>query len=227
VDFDTPIVSAKRADRRQLGARRKLRPAIRWRDAAMTRSTSVPSSLFGQSPIMSSVPLLIASTVCINCTDCLWQNFAAAPPIEAKTERDRWTRPERLDQRLDRRADLQRLAAGDAGGGDADFDPVFLTAARAAIAGMLALALLLAFRQKRPERKDLVSLAVVALSVVVGFPLLTALALKHVTSAHSIVFIGLLPLATAIFGVLRGGERPRRPSGCSPASAARSSPASR
>ena len=45
--------------------------------------------------------------------------------------------------------------------------------------------------------------------VVVGFPLLTALALKHVTSAHSIVFIGLLPLATAIFGVIRGGERPR------------------
>jgi drug/metabolite transporter (DMT)-like permease len=91
----------------------------------------------------------------------------------------------------------------------ADFDPVFLTAARAAIAGILALGLLLAFRQKRPERGDLVSLAVVALSVVVGFPLLTALALKHVTSAHSIVFIGLLPLATAIFGVLRGGERPR------------------
>jgi drug/metabolite transporter (DMT)-like permease len=49
----------------------------------------------------------------------------------------------------------------------------------------------------------------VALGVVVGFPLLTALALKHVTAAHSIVFIGLLPLATAIFGVWRGGERPR------------------
>ena len=31
---------------------------------------------------------------------------------------------------------------------------------------------------------------------------------QHITSAHSIVFIGLLPLATAIFGVLRGGERP-------------------
>ncbi len=42
-----------------------------------------------------------------------------------------------------------------------------------------------------------------------GFPLLTALALQHVTSAHSIVFVGLLPLATAMFGVLRGGERPR------------------
>jgi drug/metabolite transporter (DMT)-like permease len=51
-------------------------------------------------------------------------------------------------------------------------------------------------------------LAIVALGVVVGFPLLTALALQYVTS-HTIVFVGLLPLATAVFGVLRGGERPR------------------
>ena len=88
-------------------------------------------------------------------------------------------------------------------------DPVFLTVARATIAGLLALCLLLAFGEKRPARRDLASLAVVALGVVVGFPLLTALALRHVTSAHSIVFIGLLPLATAIFAVVRGGERPR------------------
>ncbi|MEP9397397.1 DMT family transporter [Mesorhizobium sp. KR2-14] len=91
----------------------------------------------------------------------------------------------------------------------ADFDPVFLTVARASIAALAASVLLLAFREKLPARGDLFSLAVVALGVVVGFPLLTALALQQVTSAHSIVFIGLLPLATAIFGVLRGGERPR------------------
>jgi len=90
-----------------------------------------------------------------------------------------------------------------------DFDPTFLTSARAVIAGLLGIALLLLFREKRPERGDLASLVVVALGVVVGFPLLTALALKHVTSAHSIIFVGLLPLATAIFGVLRGGDRPR------------------
>ncbi|WP_020180385.1 DMT family transporter [Methylopila sp. M107] len=90
-----------------------------------------------------------------------------------------------------------------------DFDPVFLTAARASIAGALGLALLLLFREKRPVRGDLASLTVVSLGVVIGFPLLTAIALRHVTSAHSIVFLGLLPLATAIFGVLRGGERPR------------------
>ena len=89
------------------------------------------------------------------------------------------------------------------------FDPVFLTVARAAIAGVLALGLLLAFQEKRPSRSDIVSLVIVALGVVVGFPLLTALALQHVTSAHSIVFIGLLPLSTAIFGAVRGGERPK------------------
>ncbi|RVB75122.1 MULTISPECIES: DMT family transporter [unclassified Mesorhizobium] len=90
-----------------------------------------------------------------------------------------------------------------------DFDPTFLTVARAATAGILGLVLLLIFRQKRPERQDLLSLAIVALGVVVGFPLLTALALKHITSAHSIIFVGLLPLATAIFGVIRGGDRPK------------------
>jgi len=90
-----------------------------------------------------------------------------------------------------------------------EFDPVFVTAARAAIAGLLGLALLVAFNERRPDRSQLIPLTIVAGGVVVGFPLLTALALRHVTSAHSIVFIGLLPLATAIFGVLRDGERPR------------------
>ncbi len=89
------------------------------------------------------------------------------------------------------------------------FEPLFLTSARAVIAALLGAALLRALRQSRPGRGDLASLAVVALGVVVGFPLLTALALQRVTSAHSVVFIGLLPLATAIFAVLRGGERPK------------------
>ena len=89
------------------------------------------------------------------------------------------------------------------------FTPLFLTSIRAVIAALLGLALLSLLGQSRPQRKDLGSLAIVALGVVAGFPLLTALALQHVTSAHSIVFIGLLPLATAIFGVVRGGERPK------------------
>jgi drug/metabolite transporter (DMT)-like permease len=91
----------------------------------------------------------------------------------------------------------------------ADFSPLFLTSARAVIAALLGAALLLALRQPKPSRDSLFSLSIVALGVVVGFPLLTALALQYITAAHSIVFIGLLPLATAIFGVLRGGERPK------------------
>lgn len=88
------------------------------------------------------------------------------------------------------------------------FDPVFLTSARAVIAAVLGGLMLVALGQKRPEAADLTSLAITSLGVVLGFPLLTALALQHITSAHSLVFIGLLPLATATFGVLRGGERP-------------------
>lgn len=91
----------------------------------------------------------------------------------------------------------------------AGFSPLLLTSARAVIAAVLAGALLVLLRQVRPERRDLAPLAIVALGVVIGFPLLTALALQHITAAHSIVFVGLLPLATAIFGVLRGGERPK------------------
>ena len=89
------------------------------------------------------------------------------------------------------------------------FSPLFLTSARAVIAASLGAGLLLLFGQKRPSRNDIGQLALVAFGCVVGFPLLTALALQHITSARSIVFIGLLPLATAIFGVLRGGERPK------------------
>ncbi|MFH1804652.1 MAG: DMT family transporter [Pseudomonadota bacterium] len=91
----------------------------------------------------------------------------------------------------------------------ADFDPVFLTMARAAIAGLMAVALLWLWRQKRPQRQDWMPLFGVVLGVVIGFPLLTALALQYITSAHSIIFVGLLPLVTALFGVMRAGERPR------------------
>ena len=88
-------------------------------------------------------------------------------------------------------------------------DAGFVTAARATIAAVLGVSLLLLLRQPRPQRTDLAGLAVVSFGVVVGFPLLTALALRHASSAHTIVFLGLLPLSTAVFGVLRGGDRPR------------------
>jgi drug/metabolite transporter (DMT)-like permease len=87
-------------------------------------------------------------------------------------------------------------------------DPLFVTFARAAIAALPAIAMLALGRGTRPSRADLRSLAIVAAGVVVGFPLLTALALQRVTSAQALLFIALLPLCTASFAVLRAHERP-------------------
>ena len=78
---------------------------------------------------------------------------------------------------------------------------------RAGAAGGLAACWLLARRVPVPPREDLFPIAVVAAGVVIGFPLLTALALRNVTSSHAAVVTGLLPVATAAFGALRGGER--------------------
>ncbi len=91
----------------------------------------------------------------------------------------------------------------------AGFDPLFLTSMRATIAAIIGLVMLAALRAPRPNRFQLVSLTLVAMGVVIGFPFLTALALRHITAAYSIVFIGLLPLSTALFAVLRANETPQ------------------
>jgi drug/metabolite transporter (DMT)-like permease len=86
--------------------------------------------------------------------------------------------------------------------------PLLLTSARALIAGLIGGALLLLGRQPLPQGRQWRALAVVAGGCVLGFPLLSALALQHISAARSLVFTGLLPLSTATFGVLRGKERP-------------------
>jgi drug/metabolite transporter (DMT)-like permease len=89
------------------------------------------------------------------------------------------------------------------------FSPEFLTSIRALIAGVLALCTVLCMKQRLPSITQFKSLILVAVGVVLGFPLFTALALKQMSAAYSIVFIGLLPLATAIFAILRGEKRPQ------------------
>ena len=79
---------------------------------------------------------------------------------------------------------------------------------------MPAAILLVLLRGPRPSRSQFRRLGLVALGVVFGFPLFTALALRELTSAHSAVVVGLLPAATAVAAVVRAGERPsRRPRG--------------
>ncbi|WP_407481012.1 DMT family transporter [Elizabethkingia meningoseptica] len=92
-----------------------------------------------------------------------------------------------------------------------EMSPYFVSTARASIAGVLALAVLLIFKEKLPAKQQIIPLMLVSTGAVIGFPLLSAMALQYFTSAHSIVFIGLLPLATAIFGIIRGGEKAPKP----------------
>lgn len=86
-------------------------------------------------------------------------------------------------------------------------DPWFVAFGRAVAAGLCSVALLVAVRAPRPSAAQWRSLALVALGVVVGFPIFTSLALTEQTSAHGAVVIGVLPVATALWAVARGRER--------------------
>lgn len=87
-------------------------------------------------------------------------------------------------------------------------DPTFAAAARAVVASVPAALALLATRSRWPATGDLGRLLVVAAGVVVGFPLLSAHALRHTGAGHGAVVVGLLPLAVGGLAAVRAGERP-------------------
>jgi drug/metabolite transporter (DMT)-like permease len=89
-------------------------------------------------------------------------------------------------------------------------DPTFVGIGRTVAAAALAAVILLARREQLPPRDQLRRLGLVAIGVVFGFPLLSALALHHLPSSHAAVTVGMLPAATAVAAVVRGGERPSR-----------------
>ena len=101
---------------------------------------------------------------------------------------------------------MTRLAVGDASA--PQLLPAFVTAGRAAVAGLLSLVYLLMVRAPWPGRAQLAPLAVSALGTVVGFPIGIALALREVQAMHAAVITGVLPLATALLGAWATGQRP-------------------
>lgn len=90
------------------------------------------------------------------------------------------------------------------------FGPWSLVTVRCLLAGLLAGTFLLVGRVSLPERRHWAGLAVVAAGVVVGFPLLTTLALQTSTTSHAAVVVGLLPLTTAALSAVRTKRRPSR-----------------
>ena len=89
-----------------------------------------------------------------------------------------------------------------------ELNPIFVSLGRSLISAALAAGVLLWKRDSFPGARYLPSLLVVALGVVVGFPVFTTLAMREVPASHGAVVTGILPLGTALFGALRARERP-------------------
>jgi drug/metabolite transporter (DMT)-like permease len=89
-----------------------------------------------------------------------------------------------------------------------ELDPLFLTLGRAMGAAVLAAGWLRMRRVAFPGRAALWPLTIVALGCVLGFPLLSSIAMRSVPASHGAVLAGMLPLATALYAALRGYERP-------------------
>jgi drug/metabolite transporter (DMT)-like permease len=100
---------------------------------------------------------------------------------------------------------MTRLAVGD--NQHPQLSPFFVTAGRAAVAGLLSAAYLLVRRCSVPPRALWRTLGLSAAGTVIGFPLGIAMALREVPSMHAAVVTGLLPLATAIGGAITTKKR--------------------
>lgn len=101
---------------------------------------------------------------------------------------------------------MTKLAVGTAS--DPQLPPLFVTAGRAAFAGLLSIGYLWVTGAPRLERRDVPALMVSALGTVVGFPLFLSLALRQVDAMHAAVVTGLMPLATALVAALYFKQRP-------------------
>lgn len=91
-----------------------------------------------------------------------------------------------------------------------EFDPVWIALARVEIAAVVAAVALAWYQVPLPRFSQLKGLALTALGVVLGFPIFSSVAMKTAEASHGAVLTGLLPIMTAIFAVLRAGERPSR-----------------
>ena len=87
------------------------------------------------------------------------------------------------------------------------FDPAVVTLGRGAFASIVAGAALIAMRRRLPVR-DLPAFGVIAVTLVFGFAGLIAVAMQTVPASHGGIVLGLIPLLTAVFAALFGGERP-------------------
>jgi len=102
---------------------------------------------------------------------------------------------------------MTRLASGSLE--HPQWPPLFVAAARAALAGGLALIHLLGVRAAWPGRAHRPWLLAIMLGGVLGFPLCMGWAVRIVPASQAAVVTGLLPLSTAALAAWWLGQRPR------------------
>jgi len=87
-------------------------------------------------------------------------------------------------------------------------DPIFIGLGRSAFATIIAVALLLKFTNTIPNKRQMIQLAIIAIGVIIGFPIFTTIAMQSVPASHGAIVVGILPLATAIAGAIIAKEKP-------------------
>jgi drug/metabolite transporter (DMT)-like permease len=88
------------------------------------------------------------------------------------------------------------------------FHPIFIATGRALLAAVLAGVFLVTGKHRLPNRQEFKYLLLVAMGVVIGFPVCSALAMQQVDASHGGVMLGIMPLITAASGALLFKERP-------------------
>ena len=89
-----------------------------------------------------------------------------------------------------------------------ELDPVFITVGRALLAALLASVTLAVARPQPPQRRDWGRLFWFSVCSIIGFPLLMTTAMQYAPASHAAVVLAVLPLLTAMAGVLVARERP-------------------
>ncbi|MBX9591007.1 MAG: DMT family transporter [Hyphomonadaceae bacterium] len=89
-----------------------------------------------------------------------------------------------------------------------ELDPLFITLGRALLAALLAALTLVIVRPQPPQRRDWGRLFWFSVCSIIGFPLLMTIAMQYAPASHAAVVLAVLPLLTAMAGVLVAHERP-------------------
>jgi drug/metabolite transporter (DMT)-like permease len=87
-------------------------------------------------------------------------------------------------------------------------NPLFIAFGRSFIASVFAIIILLIWASRLPTIRQFLQLFIIALGVVIGFPVFSTIAMQSIPASHGAIMVGILPISTSIIGVYITRERP-------------------